>query len=118
MTMSTEGPLDLEDADAPFVVKPWKDPAALEALEAYRAHCYPELAEELGQWIAAIRAGTPVPGDVGRRNAEHLAARGGSAPAGRRARAARGRTRAPRPPARGRKAPARGTPRRHRGRRR
>jgi hypothetical protein len=93
MTMSAEGPLDLEDADAPFVLKPWKDPAALEALEAYRAHCYPELAAELGQWIAAIRQGPTVRGGVGRRNAEHLAssARRVPARAPRRARRTTGR---------------------------
>jgi hypothetical protein len=72
MQMATEGPFDLQDLDAPFVLKPWKDPAALKALAAYRDHCYPELAAELSAWIAAIGAG-PVPrGDVGARNEAHL----------------------------------------------
>ena len=56
MQMATEAPFDLQDPDAPFVLKPWKDPAALRALEAYREHCYPELAGELDQWIKAIRS--------------------------------------------------------------
>ncbi len=84
MTMSAEAPFDLQDADAPFVLKPWKDPAALRALEAYRAHCYPELAEELRRWIAAIRQAPAAHGGVGRRNAEHLAARERAASARRR----------------------------------
>ena len=84
MTMSADGPFDLEDPEAPFVLKPWKDPAAVLALEAYRSHCYPELAEELGRWIEAIRAGAMVRGGVGRRNEEHMAARSRLArPAGR-----------------------------------
>ena len=60
MTMATEGPFDLKDPDAPFVLKPWKDPAALRALETYRAHCYPELGEELAAWIDTIAAGPAV----------------------------------------------------------
>ena len=56
MPMSTEGPFDLQDPDAPFVLKPWKDPAALSALIAYRDSCYPELAQELTTWITAIAA--------------------------------------------------------------
>ena len=47
MQMAAEGPFDLADPDAPFVLKPWKDPAALQALIAYRRHCYAELAQEL-----------------------------------------------------------------------
>ena len=54
MTMATEGPFDRTDPDTAFVLKPWKDPAALRALETYRAHCYPELGEEIGAWIAEI----------------------------------------------------------------
>jgi hypothetical protein len=81
MTMSAEGPFDVEDREAPFVLKPWKDPAALEALEAYRAHCYPELAEELGQWIEVIRQGPALRGGVGSRNEQHLSTRGRRRPA-------------------------------------
>lgn len=75
MPMGTEGPFDPTDPDAPFVLKPWKDPAALLALEAYRAACYPELAVELSAWIRTIRSGAVTPGSVGARNAAHLASR-------------------------------------------
>jgi len=68
MQMAAEGPFDLTDPDAPFVLKPWKDPAALQALIVYREHCYPELAEELDQWIRAIAAGPRIRGGVGSRN--------------------------------------------------
>jgi hypothetical protein len=68
MQMATEGPFDLADPDAPFVLKPWKDPAALQALIAYRRHCYAELARELDQWIRAIAAGPKIRGGVGARN--------------------------------------------------
>ncbi len=68
MQMAAEGPFDLTDPDAAFVLKPWKDPAALRALTAYREHCYPELAQELDQWIRAIMAGPKVRGGVGSRN--------------------------------------------------
>jgi len=68
MQMAEEGPFDIADPDAPFVLKPWKDPAALQALIVYSRHCYPELAEELGQWISAIAAGPKVRGGVGSRN--------------------------------------------------
>jgi hypothetical protein len=80
MQMATEAPFDLQDLDAPFVLKPWKDPAALKALAAYRDHCYPELAAELSAWIAAIGAGPAPRGDVGARNEAHLG-RLASAPA-------------------------------------
>ena len=75
MTMATEGPFDVRDPDTPFVLKPWKDPAALRALEVYREHCYPELGEELAAWIAAIASGPTVRGGVGARNEQHAAAR-------------------------------------------
>jgi hypothetical protein len=75
MPMSTEGPFDPRDPDAPFVLKPWKDPAALRALEAYRDSCYPELAQDLSAWIVAIRSGPVVRGSVGTRNEQHLATR-------------------------------------------
>lgn len=75
MTMATEGPFDVSDPDTPFVLKPWKDPAALRALEAYREHCYPELGEELAAWIAAIASGPAVRGGVGARNEQHITAR-------------------------------------------
>ena len=68
MQMAAEGPFDISDPDAPFVLKPWKDPAALQALIVYREHCYPELAQELDQWIKAIAAGPKVRGGVGSRN--------------------------------------------------
>jgi hypothetical protein len=82
MPMGTEGPFDPTDPDAPFVLKPWKDPAALLALEAYRAACYPELAVELSAWIRTIRSGSAAPGSVGARNTAHLASRAGAARAG------------------------------------
>ena len=68
MQMAAEGPFDIADPDAPFVLKPWKDPAALQALIVYREHCYPELAQELDQWIKAIAAGPKIRGGVGSRN--------------------------------------------------
>jgi len=68
MTMATEAPLDLTDPDGAFVLKPWKDPAALRALETYRDHCYPELARELDAWIRAMKAGPVMRGGVGKRN--------------------------------------------------
>src|SRR5215510_10427071 len=74
MTMAAAAPFDCADRDAPFVLKPWKDPAALMALKAYRRYCYPELARDLDEWIRAIEAGPPARGDVGQRNDAHLAA--------------------------------------------
>jgi hypothetical protein len=68
MQMAAEGPFDIADPDAPFVLKPWKDPAALQALIAYRRHCYTELAQELDQWIRAIASGPKIRGGVGSRN--------------------------------------------------
>jgi hypothetical protein len=81
MAMATDGPFDMRDPDAPFVLKPWKDPAALRALETYRDHCYPELAQELGAWIEVIASGPPLRGGVGARNEAHAAARAKSRPA-------------------------------------
>ena len=75
MTMATEGPFDRTDPDTAFVLKPWKDPAALRALEAYRAHCYPELGEEIGAWIDEISSGPVVRGGVGARNEQHMTTR-------------------------------------------
>ena len=75
MTMATEGPFDMQDPEAAFVLKPWKDPAAVRALEAYRDHCYTELAAELGEWLKTIGAGPAVRGGVGARNEQHIAAR-------------------------------------------
>ena len=75
MPMSTEGPFDPRDPDAPFVLKPWKDPAALRALEAYRDACYPELAQDLTSWIAVIRSGPMMRGSIGSRNESHMASR-------------------------------------------
>jgi hypothetical protein len=68
MSLATEAPFDLRDHDGPFVLKPWKDPAALSALETYRDHCYSELARDLDVWIRTIKAGPAVRGGVGRRN--------------------------------------------------
>jgi hypothetical protein len=75
MTMATEGPFDTKDPETPFVLKPWKDPAALRALQVYREHCYPELAEELSAWIDEISSGPVVRGGVGARNERHVAGR-------------------------------------------
>jgi hypothetical protein len=78
MAMASEAPFDAHDPEAPFVLKPWKDPAALRALETYRDHCYPELAEDLTAWIRTIASGAKVRGGVGARNEVHLASRGRS----------------------------------------
>ena len=75
MAMATEAPFDPHDPEAPFVLKPWKDPAALRALETYRDHCYPELAEDLTTWIHTIANGAKVRGGVGAKNEAHLATR-------------------------------------------
>jgi len=72
MTMATEAPFDLADTDGVFVLKPWKDPAALRALMAYRDNCYPELRRDLDDWISVIASGAAVRGDVGRRNEPHV----------------------------------------------
>jgi hypothetical protein len=71
-TLATEAPFDPGDPDGAFVLKPWKDPAALRALRAYRDNCFPELQRDLDAWIRAIEAGPAVRGDVGRRNEPHL----------------------------------------------
>jgi hypothetical protein len=84
MTLATEAPFDPGDTEGVFVLKPWKDPAALRALLAYRDSCYPELARDLDAWIRVIEAGPRVRGDVGARNEPH---------------AARGHRRSARPPA-------------------
>lgn len=81
MTMATEAPFDTQDPEAPFVLKPWKDPAALRALETYRDHAYPELAADLAAWIRAIAGGPRVRGGVGARNEAHLASRAKARPA-------------------------------------
>jgi hypothetical protein len=72
MPTATDAPFDLADPDGGFVLKPWKDPAALRALKTYRDNCYPELGRELDLWIQAIEAGPVVRGDVGRRNEPHV----------------------------------------------
>lgn len=74
MAMATEAPFDPSDPEAVFVLKPWKDPAALQALATYRANCYPELGRDLEAWISVIQAGPVVRGDVGRRNEAHVKA--------------------------------------------
>ena len=71
MTLATEAPFDPVDTEGVFVLKPWKDPAALRALAAYRDSCYPELARDLDAWIRAIQAGPKIRGDVGARNEAH-----------------------------------------------
>jgi len=68
MPLATEAPFDPADPDGVFVLKPWKDPAALRALRAYRDSCFPELSRDLDAWIGAIEAGPTVRGDIGRRN--------------------------------------------------
>jgi len=83
MQMAAEGPFDVADPNAPFVLKPWKDPAALEALITYRRHCYAELARELDQWIRAIAVGPKIRGGVGARNELMALARPKPAPAAR-----------------------------------
>jgi hypothetical protein len=75
MAMATEAPFDVHDPEAPFVLKPWKDEAAVRALEAYRDHCYPELAADLTGWIQAIRSGARIRGGVGARNDAYAAPR-------------------------------------------
>lgn len=93
MTMATEAPFDLADPDGAFVLKPWKDPAALEALRAYAAQCYPALADDLQTWIVAIERGPVVRGDVGRRNEDHQRRTAKSRKAPARPRAAKTRAR-------------------------
>jgi hypothetical protein len=83
MAMANEAPFDVHDPEAPFVLKPWKDPAALRALEVYRDHCYPELAADLNAWILTIEGGARVRGGVGARNEAHLAGRPKVRPAAR-----------------------------------
>jgi hypothetical protein len=46
----------------------------------YREHCYPELAQELDQWIKAIMAGPKIRGGVGSRNELSALARRNPAP--------------------------------------
>jgi hypothetical protein len=94
--LATQAPFDARDPDAPFVLKPWKDPAALRALQTYRENCYPELARDLDAWIKLVQAGPVMRGDIGRRNEAHLQA--SSAPRRPAAsRATRSRRPAPRP---------------------
>jgi hypothetical protein len=72
MALGAEAPFDPHDPDGVFVLKPWKDPAALRALAEYRDNCYPELAADLTAWITQIEQGPVVRGDVGRRNEPHV----------------------------------------------
>jgi hypothetical protein len=110
MEMAAAAPFDHADRDAPFVLKPWKDPAALIALRAYRDHCYAELARDLAEWIRLIEAAPGGRGDVGQRNEAHLTALGAASarPAARRAkrRPASGKNRG-RAAGRGKRPPAR-----------
>ena len=82
MTMAVEAPFDPSDPDAVFVLKPWKDPAALHALGAYRDNCYPSLARDLDAWIGVIQAGPVVRGDIGRRNEAYAGSRARSSRSG------------------------------------
>jgi hypothetical protein len=91
MAMASEAPFDVSDPEGIFVLKPWKDPAALRALEAYRDNCYPELARDLDAWIAAIKNGPVIRGGIGTRNAPYLKAATPAAGAGRRAAASAAR---------------------------
>jgi hypothetical protein len=74
MTLATAAPFDPGDVDGAFVLKPWKDPAALRALRAYRDNCFPELRRDIDAWIRLIEAGPKTRGDIGRRNEPHLRA--------------------------------------------
>jgi len=74
MRLATEAPFDPADLDGAFVLKPWKDPAALRALAVYRDNCFPELARDLDAWMRLIAAGPKTRGDIGRRNEPHLRA--------------------------------------------
>jgi hypothetical protein len=115
MTLATEAPFDPADADGVFVLKPWKDPAALRALLAYRDNCYPELARDLDAWIRAIQAGSRVRGGVGLRNEPHAGRGHGAKEAGSR------RLRKPKPTESGHprpKPPSRAQSNRRRGHRR
>jgi len=91
MALATDAPFDPRDPDGAFVLKPWKDPAAVRALQAYRDHCYPELARDLNGWLQVISERAAVRGDVGRRNEPYAKVtetpkRNGSPHASRRAR--------------------------------
>ena len=116
MTLATEAPFDPSDIEGVFVLKPWKDPAALRALVAYRDSCYPELARDLDAWIRAIQAGPTVRGGVGLRNEAH-AGKGHAPkePGGRRLRKAKPAAQSGHPRA---KPAARGSASRRRGHRR
>ena len=104
MAMATEAPFDLADPEGVFVLKPWKDPAALRALRTYCDNCYPELARELEVWIRVVETGPVVRGGIGRRNEAHLKSAVGS-------RAARKRTEArSRPHARAHRKPTKRRP--------
>src|SRR5262249_62226384 len=74
MALATDAPFDPRDPDGAFVLKPWKDPAALRGLQAYRDHCYPEVARDLTGGLEVISEGTATRGDVGRRNEPYASA--------------------------------------------
>jgi hypothetical protein len=82
MPLATDAPFDPRDPDGAFVLKPWKDPAALSALRAYRDNCFPELRRDLVAWIRIIAAGPTLRGDVGKKNERFVQA---ARPAARRA---------------------------------
>lgn len=115
MTMAAEAPFDANDPDGVFVLKPWKDPAALRALEVYRDNCYPELGRDLDAWIQVIASGPVVRGDIGRRNEPHVK-RVERAPAAAPARRRPARAKPARPPAKRARAAKRSVPRKKRRR--
>jgi hypothetical protein len=80
MPLATDAPFDPADPDGAFVLKPWKDPAALRALRAYRDSCFPELRRDLDAWIHAIESGPTVRGDIGRRNEPFVRAASAAGP--------------------------------------
>jgi hypothetical protein len=80
MAMATDGPFDTRDPEGAFVLRPWKDPAALHALRAYADRCYPELVRDLAAWLRTIEKGPVVRGDVGRRNEAHARTAAPAAP--------------------------------------
>lgn len=80
MAMGAEAPFDPDNPEGVFVLKPWKDPAALRALAAYRDCCYPELGRELDDWIRTIESGPTIRGDVGRRNEPYAKKAAGARP--------------------------------------
>ena len=59
---------DSDDIDAPFVLMPRKDPAALYAMMHYAQMCETDLANEINVWLGKIIESSPVYGTQGARN--------------------------------------------------